>query len=249
MSDPLGEIFRTNGFVVLRGCLGHEPVQQLRTVVARELQGSIEPAEREADLHYPGAPLSRGADGGATTRRLLQAYARDSLFRAWARNRTILDMLHGLLGERLALSQVHHNCIMTKHPRFSSRTGWHQDLRYWAFERGQLISTWLALGPESAENGCLSFLPGSHREEIAAERFDEDTFLRADHSENQALIAARITPTLAAGDVVLFHCRTLHAAGANRTDAAKFSLVFTYHAEDDQPIPGSRSASLPSIPM
>ena len=156
----LGKSSWTNGFAVLRGCLGSEPVQRLRAAVERELRESVEPAEFEADLHYPGAPATRAAVGGATTRRLLQAYARHSMFRAWAHNRTILDMLHALLGERLALSQVHHNCIMTKQPQFSSRTGWHQDLRYWSFQRGELISTWLALGPEFAENGGLSLPAG-----------------------------------------------------------------------------------------
>jgi phytanoyl-CoA hydroxylase len=249
MGDSAGKYFSANGFLLLRGCVDPARVQQLTAAIARQLQESIEPAELEADLQYPGAPASRDAAGGATTRRLMHAYARDAVFRAWAHDSAILDMLHTLLGEHIALSQVHHNCIMTKQPRFSSRTGWHQDLRYWAFERGQLISTWLALGPEVAENGCLSFLPGSHRAEIAVDRFDDDKFLRANMSTNQALIASQVTPTLGAGDVVLFHCRTLHAAGPNRTDATKLSLVFTYHAADDQPIPGTRSASLPSIPM
>jgi hypothetical protein len=49
------------------------------------------------------------------------------------------------------------------------------------------------------------------------------------------------------GDVVLFHCRTFHAARSNSTNEVKLSLVFTYHAADNEPLPGTRSASMPPI--
>ena len=243
------ERFDADGYLVIPRLASPGRLAQLNQVVAQQLVESIEPAEYEADLRYPGAPAERDAPGGGTTRRLLQAYARDALLRQCAEDPTVLRTLHMLLGNELRLSQVHHNCIMTKQPSYSSSTGWHQDIRYWAFERGELISAWLALGPEFPDNGCLSFLPGTHRMDIANERFDDAKFLRTDLPENQKLIATRVTPALQAGDVVLFHCRTFHAAGNNRTDLPKWSIVFTYHALDDRPIAGTRSASLPSIAL
>jgi len=45
-----------------------------------------------------------------------------------------------ILGPSLELSQAHHNCIMTKNPAFSSATGWHQDIRYWSFQKPELVS-------------------------------------------------------------------------------------------------------------
>jgi phytanoyl-CoA hydroxylase len=241
--------FESDGLAILRRCVNAARVQALRDAIGRQIERSPEPAEYEADLHYPGAPASRDAAGGSTIRRLLQAYARGEPFQGLARDPTIVSALHSLLGAQVALSQAHHNCIMTKQPRYSSSTGWHQDLRYWAFSRGQLVSSWLALGREVADNGALMFIPGSHRMELALDRFDEARFLREDLPENRALIDTRVAPELEPGDVVLFHCRTLHAAGMNRTAQAKWSLVFTYHAADDHPLPGTRSASLPSVPL
>ena len=49
------------------------------------------------------------------------------------------------------------------------------------------------------------------------------------------------------GDVLFFHCRLLHSAGQNRTGLTKFAAVFTYHADDNHPLPTTRSASLPEI--
>src|SRR5439155_17892108 len=120
-------------------------------------------------------------------------------------------------------------------------------IRYWSFERPELVSVWLALGREFSENGCLSFLPRSHTMEFAGDRLDDALFLRAGNPLNQALIAARVTPVLEPGDAVLFHCRTLHGAGSNNTAEIKLSLVFSYHDADNQPLPGTRSASLPAV--
>jgi phytanoyl-CoA hydroxylase len=239
--------FDEAGFIVVPRLAAAQRVRELREIALRHLAAVAAPVEYEADLHYPGAPASRDDPGGATVRRLLQAYARDPAFREWAAAPEIAAPLRRLLGPSVMLSQVHHNCVMTKQPRFSSETGWHQDIRYWSFERPELISVWLALGREFPDNGCLSFLPGSHDMAFAAERVDDALFLRTDIAQTQALIATRFTPVLEPGDAVFFHCRTMHSAGSNRTDETKLSLVFTYHAADNPPLAGTRSASLPSV--
>jgi phytanoyl-CoA hydroxylase len=251
LSFPPEELnaFRRDGFFVARGLAPADLCARMLSTSRRHLAEEIGPIEYEADLHYPGAPQSRDAPGGHTARRLLQACARDPLYREWATSTVLAGRLRQLIGPRVALAQAHHNCVMTKQPRFSSVTGWHQDIRYWCFERPELVSVWLALGREYPDNGCLSFIPGTHEMEFARDGLDDALFLREDRPENQALIAARVTPLLEPGDVVFFHCRTFHAADANRTDAVKFSPVFTYHCVDNPPVPRTRSASLPSIEL
>ncbi len=248
-SDTALARFEEDGFAIVRGMADAELCRRLLDVARAHLAREIAPVEYEAQLQYPGAPASLDAPGGHTVRRLLQACARDPLFREWGTGAPVFGRLRQLLGREVRLAQAHHNCVMTKQPRYSSVTGWHQDIRYWSFQRPELISVWLALGTEAPENGCLSFIPGTHRMEFGGERLDAAHFLREDVAQNRALIAQRYTPTLEAGDVVFFHCRTFHAAGANRTDAAKFSLVFTYHAGDNAALPGTRSASFPDIAL
>ncbi len=241
--------FRADGFVIARGLAGVAACSRLLAVMRDHLARELAPAEYEAQLHYPGAPESMDAPGGHTVRRLLQACARDDVFREWATGAPVAQRLRQLLGPNVELAQAHHNCVMTKQPRYSSLTGWHQDIRYWSFQRPELVSVWLALGREYPENGCLSLIPGSHLIELSPERTDAALFLREDLPENRTLIDRRVTPLLEPGDVLFFHCRTFHAASANRTPETKFSLVFTYHAADNRPLPGTRSASQPSIAL
>ncbi len=241
--------FERNGFVIARGLVDRERCEALKALARRQLAAQTPPLEYEAQVKYPGSPVSTQAPGGTTVRRLLQACARDPLFRELATSPTIAARLRQLLGPDVELSQTHHNCIMTKNPAFSSATGWHQDIRYWSFEKPELVSVWLALGPEHEENGCLWLVPGSHRLGLRRDQYDSDLFLRTDLDENDRILKNRMAAELDEGDVLFFHCRLLHAAGRNRTDLTKFAAVFTYHAADNRPLPHTRSASLPDIAL
>ena len=241
--------FERDGYVIARGLAATATVSRMTRLARDDLAAQAGPVEYEADVNYPGAPAGRDAPGGRTVRRLLQAYVRNAVFRDWATSSVVGDRLKQLLGPRVELSQSHHNCIMTKDPSYSSTTSWHQDIRYWVFERPELVSVWLALGMERRENGCLLLLPGSHAMHFAAARLNAAKFLRPDHEENRTLLRTQLAAELDAGDVLFFHCRLFHAAGHNQTAATKYSVVFTYHAAGNRPLAGTRSAALPDITL
>jgi phytanoyl-CoA hydroxylase len=240
--------FARDGFVVVRGLCDAVLREQIRAQVESHLDPLLGPAEFEADVGYPGAPANRAAHGGDTPRRLLHAYARDAAFRRWATGVEVRSHLQTLFGsDEVLMSQCHHNCVMTKHPGYSSATLWHQDIRYWSFDRPELISVWLALGEENPGNGALKIIAGSHAMNIDRGRLDKDLFLRPLLAANAALIEQARDVELGPGDAVFFHCRVFHAAGKNLTDEVKLSFVTTYHTPDNQPIPDTRSAQYPSV--
>ncbi len=239
--------FARDGYQIVRGMVAVEACARLREVAERDLAAAVPPIEYEAETHYPGAPASLEAPGGSTVRRLLQAYARDPAFRQWASAVPVIARLRQLLGPQIAMSQAHHNCVMTKDANYSSLTNWHRDIRYWSYARPELISVWLALGEERPDNGCLMLLPGTHLMDFDAGQLDGAQFLRTDVAANAALLRTRVYAELDPGDALFFHCRLFHAASHNRSTHTKFSAVFTYRALDNRPLPGTRSASLPDI--
>jgi len=245
-AEELGD-FERDGFVVARGLADPALCKRMLEVTQDQVARRVEPIEYEADLRYPGAPIDRGAQGGSTPRRLLQAHTRGAVFTEWTQHPGVVGRLRALLGSPVYCPLAHHNCVMTKHPSFSSETGWHQDIRYWSFAERNLVTVWLALGDERPENGSLQVIPGTHRTLFSADRFDSDLFLRSDLPDNRELIEQAVPLELAAGDVLFFHCRTFHAAGANQTGESKVSVVFTYRGEGNPPTPGTRSASLPEM--
>ena len=253
LDPPIAELdrqrFDRHGYLVVRGLAPPALLAAMEQTVDLHLDPLLGPAEFEADVAYPGAPADRLAPGGKTPRRLLNALSRDASFRSWALSLPVARRLEILLGGPVALAQSHHNCIMTKYPGFSSDTAWHQDVRYWSFDRPELVSVWLALGEEREENGGLRVLPGTHSQTFDRGRLDAALFLRQDLEDNQSLLSSAVDLELRRGDVLFFHGRLFHAAGRNRTQAVKRSVVFTYHRQDNHPIPGTRSDAYPSLPL
>lgn len=241
------EQFRREGFIVVRGLANADDVAQMRQITEMGVRDHVQPIEYEAELNYPGAPTSMDAEGGKTIRRLKQAASRSFLFTEWMLRPEVLGRLQQLLGPRIICPLAHHNCIMTKQPKYSSETGWHQDIRYWSFQRPELINAWIALGSERPENGCLQVIPGSQTLVLDRNRLDDALFFRADLPENQPLIESKEYVTLNPGDVLFFHCRTLHAASRNSSNETKYSVVFTFRSADNPPIAGTRSSALPEL--
>jgi len=121
--EELGQ-FKDEGFLVVRQLAAAKQLADLSELTRQGLASQLAPFELEADVQYPGAPMSRNASGGQTVRRLLQAYQRHPVFREWASNAGLTSILRQLLGcDTLLLSQAHHNCVMTKQPKYSLAPG------------------------------------------------------------------------------------------------------------------------------
>jgi phytanoyl-CoA hydroxylase len=247
LSAAQAEQFNHDGYLVLRGQASAAARETMLAVSEDHLRRAVPPIEYEAEVGYPGAPESRAAPGGATARRLRAAWQRHECFRQWAQDPHLASGLAQLFGEPVCVTLAHHNCVMTKHPDFGTATGWHRDIRYWRFSGPDLISAWLALGEENEANGALRVIPGSHRLAIGKEQMDDLDFLRPDAPGNRELFERGISLELQPGDVLLFHSQLFHSAGRNNSASVKYSVVFAYHGQSNQPVPGSRSAAAGSV--
>lgn len=226
--------FHENGFLVLKNFADSQLCDEILQKAKIHLKNKIAPIETEQEY-------MKNDENEITVRRLRQVYDREAVFQNWMKNEKIRPILKEILNDTPVLTLAHHNSIMTKLPYESTRTFWHQDRRYWNFENNDLVSVWLSLGDEFLENGLLEFIPKSHKIEFSKDRFDEvDNFLD-ENEENKKLIETKVHTNLKKGDVVLFHCKTLHHANKNSTDKPKISFVYTVRAASNKPLSNTRS--------
>jgi phytanoyl-CoA hydroxylase len=226
--------FQKNGFLVLKNFASHELCDEITKKAKEHLEKKIAPIESEQEyLNFN--------DNKITIRRLRQVYDREEIFRIWMTNEQIRPILKQVLNDDVVLTLAHHNSIMTKLPKESTRTYWHQDRRYWSFENDNLVSVWLSLGDEFLDNGLLEFIPGSHKMNFDSNRFDENSNFLDENNENIKLIKNKVSTPLKKGDVVLFHCKTLHHANKNNTENAKISFVYTVRGKNNKPLLNTRS--------
>lgn len=226
--------FKEDGFLILKKFAPNSICEEILEKAKKHLEKKITPIESEQEY-------TQVTNKNVIVRRLRQVYHREEVFKNWMTNENIKPILTQLLQDEPILTLAHHNSIMTKMPKESSRTFWHQDRRYWNFENDDLISVWLSLDDEFLENGVLEFIKGSHKIEFSKEQFDTNTNFKDDVLQNQELIKQKTHTNLSKGDVVLFHCKTLHHANKNITNRAKISFVYTVRAKSNLPIKGTRS--------
>lgn len=226
--------FLNKGFLVLKNFANSKLCDEILQKAEFHLDNKITPIESEQEYLQ-----THGCKN--TVRRLRQVYDREEVFRKWMTNLEIRPILKQILKDTPVLTLAHHNSIMTKLPHESTRTFWHQDRRYWDYENNDLISVWLALGDEVLENGLLEFIPASHKIDFKKDQFDEMSNFLDLNPENIELINTKSHQNLQKGDVVLFHCKTLHHANKNITDNPKISFVYTVRALSNKPIKNTRS--------
>jgi len=249
------EEFNQNGYLILRNFADKAECEAILDVAKAHLKHKIEPIETEVD--YGGKSQEYRTDiidynsiekeNSVTVRRLRQVYSRDILFKNWMQSEKLRPVLKQLLDDDVVITTAHHNSIMTKMPFSSTETSWHQDRRYWSFDGDNLVSVWLSLAEENGENGVLEFIPGSHKMQFLEEQFGEKEYFKLDHPLNMSLIETKQSTILQRGDVVLFHCKLLHRANANRTSEPKISFVYTVKGKATEVLKGSRSAEYPEI--
>ena len=56
--------------------------------------------------------------------------------------------------------------VFVKPAKSGAATPWHQDNGLWRDGETEPFNFWMALDPAKRENGCLQFIPGSHKTEI-----------------------------------------------------------------------------------
>ncbi len=123
--------------------------------------------------------------------------------------------------------RIWHDQALIK-PPYGNPTSWHLDNPYWSFSSPDAISIWMALDDATLHNGCMWYLPGTHK----TARYDNvnigsnmrDIF---DMYPEWESIEAVPCPA-AAGSAVFHNGLIAHGAGANMTPRPRRAMTCGY---------------------
>jgi ectoine hydroxylase-related dioxygenase (phytanoyl-CoA dioxygenase family) len=149
-------------------------------------------------------------------------------FMAVARHPQILDMVEQILGPDLVLWITR---ILCKPPGNGREVPWHQDGEYWPMRPLETCSVWIALDHVNAENGCMRFIPGSHRQtglyrHHVSER--QDLVLSLELDQDQFNESDAVDVELDPGAMSLHHVKLIHGSAANRSQQRRAALIMRY---------------------
>lgn len=115
----------------------------------------------------------------------------------------------------------------------SAYTAWHQDSVYWRFDCGDVMSVWVALTDSTVANGCVRFVPGSHRQPEMPHRpaFDRrNVLLRGQVISAEIPLDRTVPAVLAAGQASVHHVGIVHGSLPNQTPTMRAGLVLRFIA-------------------
>ena len=108
----------------------------------------------------------------------------------------------------------------------------HQDGFYFMLEPNEALTLWLAQDPIDETNGCMRYIPGSHKKGMRPhQRTDLLGFSQglSDYSlidaENEVAICVK------PGDLIAHHSMTIHRADANESSLPRRALGFVYFSK------------------
>ncbi len=125
--------------------------------------------------------------------------------------------------------RLFHEHVLVKEAQTSEQTPWHHDQPYYCVNGDKLVSTWVPLDPVPQTN-AMRFIAGSHNGPMYAPRrfLDHESYSYEGFSElpeiNEEEESINIQSwAMEPGDILIFHMRTLHAAGGSENRRRAFS--------------------------
>ncbi len=218
------DFYHTNGYIVVENVISAKDIADLRKVTDEFVDKSREVTEHSNvfDLepgHTPAAPQLR---------RLKNPVVLHPIYDRMLRHDYILDSVAQLVGPNVRYDTSKLNM---KSAGFGSPVEWHQDFAFATpVTNDDMLSVGLAIDDMTQENGCLLFVPGSHKGPIY------------DHHQNDVFVGGITDPDfrpdnavpieVKAGGITIHHTRTLHASAPNLSGQSRRLLLLQYSAAD-----------------
>jgi ectoine hydroxylase-related dioxygenase (phytanoyl-CoA dioxygenase family) len=224
------ERYRKDGFVVIENFLTSEELAEWRSAVE-------EAVEERDGVKIPGTNVKTGGDDGINKDSDYYGAVFDQLINLWQTNNRVRKlMMSPELGRAASLLsgargiRIWHDQALFKRP-WANPTTLHLDVPYWSFSAPDAISLWVALDDATLNNGCLYFLPGTHKKtgyrDIGITKNMKAIFTVY---PELAWVEAVAVP-MRAGSASFHSGLCIHGAGPNMTPRSRRAMTCAYMPE------------------
>ena len=227
------QFYQNNGFIVIEDFLSQEELDHWRIAVTTAV-------EERGGIKIPGKDIKTGEADGINDDADYFAKVFDQLLNLWQTNEEVkklmLDQRIGKMAAQLAGVdgiRIWHDQALIKRP-WANPTAWHLDTPFWSFSDRNAISIWVALDNATLENGCLFFIPGSHKltgfDKITIGKNMDGIFEIYPGLINTKPVAA----PMKAGSCSFHNGLTIHGANANMTNESRRAFTCSYMPEGNR---------------
>ncbi len=226
-TQDMKQSYDENGFLVVEGLFSPEELAGV--------QQRIETLITDPDSRHKGVGIGREGDTKAETKgtgeiRGASFLVRfDPFFQAFARTPSLLQHARGLLGPRV---KVFRDQALFKPPRGQAKP-LHQDQSYFLVEPADdLVTAWIALDEATLENGCMTYVPGSHKHGVFSIGHDPERPVHHVPDTGDLDLPEPVHCPVPAGSVIFHHGCALHASADNQTDTWRKALIMHFSTSE-----------------
>ena len=185
-----------------------------------ELDRALEPGERLVRELLGQLPDGRLSVAGLDTQTVAPNMVGSSpVLRDVCADPTLLGICADVLGPDVRL---YWEQAVYKQPHSAEPVLWHQDNGYTWVEPQSYLTCWIAITDATPDNGCVSVVPGAHRDGTLAHH---STPIGQECWGDWELA---LDVPVDAGDVVVFSSLTPHATRRNATDEVRKAYIVQY---------------------
>jgi ectoine hydroxylase-related dioxygenase (phytanoyl-CoA dioxygenase family) len=212
--------FHENGYLAGVRVLSDPQIEVLRAELAR----LMDPAHPGHELFYE-FHANESANAGSVLFHALGAWRIEPGFHDILWHPAFLEPAAQLFQGGV---RFWHDQLFSKPARHGGVVAWHQDYSYWTrTEPMQHLTCWIGLDDATRENGCLWYVPGSHRWNLLpvtglAGDMDE---IRSVLSDEQRATFRPVPIELKAGEAAFHHPLMVHGSYENRTERPRRAAV------------------------
>jgi hypothetical protein len=182
----------------------------------------------ESDATYDLAPDHRPE--APRLRRISSPTQLDPVFFEAAFESRAGDMVADLIG---GPAKFYHAKINFKQPgTHSAVVQWHQDWTHFPHTNANLLAISVPYFPRTRENGCIRFVPGSHRRGPLSIWRDGVYVFTCEHAMEPGDIDNAEDVECEPGDVILHHGLIVHGSAPNGSDSPAITFTAQYAAAD-----------------
>ncbi|UKJ07956.1 phytanoyl-CoA dioxygenase family protein [Solitalea lacus] len=125
--------------------------------------------------------------------------------------------------------RLFHDQLFCKPAKHGGVVAWHQDFSYWTFTKPmQHLTCWIGLDDASVENGCLYYVPGSHKWgllPITGLAGDMDSVKQVLTEDQCVAFEKKVANELPKGYASFHHPLTMHGSYANYSERSRRAIV------------------------
>ena len=229
--------FNENGYIALPEITSGEDLAKIRQIITGLFEKKAG-NEQGAYFNFAGAEEDPNAP---SLPQIVAPHHFDARLKKTEFRRNVAELARQILGPDATFHIDHTLC---KPPVDGAVTPWHQDeaFRNPSYDYSE-ISVWMPLQPVNEVNGCMEFIPGSHEWGILPHRTpNNDQRVHALECFEGFDPADAVACPLPAGGCTIHLGRTIHGAGANRSNGPRYAYVLIFRLE---PVPAKESRSFP----